>query len=225
MTSKAATIKAVLFDLDGTLLDTAPDFEIVLNRLREEEGQPALSADDIRATVSNGAGALVTLGFGIDPQHQRFEPLRQRLLNHYSQHLSVKTKPFPGIEELLHQLHNRQLSWGVVTNKPDIYTQPLLRAQNLQPAPEAIICPDHVQQKKPAPEALHLACNHIGCQPHEAIYVGDHRRDIECGKNAGMTTIAAAYGYIHNRAEAESWQADHLVDNAEQIWPIIQRYL
>ncbi len=224
-TANAAPIKAVLFDLDGTLLDTWPDFEVVLNRLLEEENKAPLDAGLIRATVSNGARALVTLGFGIEPDHAEFEPLRERLLAHYSNHLAVHTRPFPGIEELLKKLGQHQLPWGIVTNKPFIYAQPLLRQLDLEPAPGTLICPEHVKERKPHPESLYLACEQLGCAANNCIYIGDHRRDIDCGKNAGAKTIAAAYGYIDNRREAESWQADHTVDSAYELWPLIENYL
>lgn len=217
-------MKAVLFDLDGTLFDTAPDFIVVLNQLRAEEQLPPLPGDAIRAVVSNGARALITLGFGLDEGQAGFECLRQRLLELYLNHLAEKTVPFPGIEPLLRQLAASNIAWGIVTNKPLIYTAPLLRAYPHLPAPGAVICPDHVVNRKPHPEPVLLACAQIGCHPQEAIYLGDHERDIVAGRAAGMPTIGCRYGYINGGEDPTDWNADHLVDSAEDIWPLLQQH-
>ncbi|WP_237058533.1 HAD family hydrolase [Microbulbifer sediminum] len=219
-------MKAVLFDLDGTLFDTAPDFIVVLNQLRQQEKMPPLPADKIRAVVSNGAGAMVSLGFGQDEGAPEFESLRQRFLDLYLNHLAVETVLFPGIEELLVQLAANNIAWGVVTNKPATYTVPLMEAFAHLPAPGAVVCPDHVANRKPHPEPILLACSQIGCAPGEAVYVGDHVRDIEAGRAAGMPTIACNYGYIDADDNAANWNADHLVESARDIWPLLQgRYL
>ncbi|SDJ53295.1 HAD family hydrolase [Microbulbifer yueqingensis] len=219
-------MKAVLFDLDGTLFDTAPDFIVVLNRLREQEKMPPLPAHEIRAVVSNGARAMVSLAFGTDEGDPAFDTLRQRFLDLYLTHLAVETVPFPGIEDLLRQLAANDIAWGVVTNKPATYTIPLMDAFSHLPAPRAVVCPDHVANSKPHPEAILLACSQIGCDPREAIYVGDHVRDIEAGRAAGMPTIACGYGYIDAGDSAANWNADHLVESASDIWPLLQeRYL
>ncbi|WKT61955.1 HAD-IA family hydrolase [Microbulbifer thermotolerans] len=217
-------MKAVLFDLDGTLFDTAPDFIRVLNQLRREEQLPPLPDSEIRAVVSNGARALVTLGFGTDENHPTFEGLRQRLLDLYLAHLAEKTQPFPGIEPLLHRLSERGIAWGIVTNKPEAYTTRLMRAFSHLPTPGAVICPDHVANRKPDPEPILLACQQIGCRPEEAIYAGDHERDIAAGRAAGLPTIACSYGYIDNGDDPARWGADHLVHSAEEIWPLLQRH-
>jgi phosphoglycolate phosphatase-like HAD superfamily hydrolase len=122
-------------------------------------------------------------------------------------------------------LDQHQIAWGIATNKPARYTLPLMQALNMQPAPFSVICPDHVSRVKPDPESLFLASQQLSCTPDQIIYVGDHLRDIECGKRAGSITIAAAYGYIDQDDKAENWQADHLVQSADEIWPIVQRYL
>ncbi|WP_323844662.1 HAD-IA family hydrolase [Microbulbifer magnicolonia] len=219
-------MKAVLFDLDGTLFDTAPDFIVVLNQLRHQEQLPPLPDDTIRSVVSNGARALVTLGFGKDEGHPAFDGLRQRLLDLYLAHLAEKTVLFPGIQALLENLAENEIAWGIVTNKPVAYTTPLLRAFSHLPAPAAVICPDHVTNRKPDPEPVLLACSQIGCAPAEAIYVGDHERDIIAGRDAGMPTIACSYGYIDDGDDPADWGADHLVHSADEIWPLLQqRYL
>ncbi len=217
------SIKAVVFDLDGTLIDTAPDFIVVLNQLRQEEGQQPLPEKPIRETVSHGARALISLGFNLEESDSEFERLRLRLLELYSNHLAVFSRPFSGIPSLLDNLADHNLRWGIATNKPEIYTTPLINQLNLQP--DSVVCPDHVKDRKPHPESIFLASEQLNCQPENIIYVGDHERDIECGRRAGSITIAARYGYIDNSDNPDNWQATHGVDSAHGIWPIVKRYL
>lgn len=223
--SETKTIKAVMFDLDGTLLDTAPDFVAVVNQLLSEEGKPNLPEEKIRACVSNGARALVMMAFNIDDQHPDFARLRLRLLDLYSNHIAVFTRPFPGINELILQLAEQNITWGIATNKPAIYTNPLMAALKMQPAPTSIICPDHVSQSKPHPESMFLAARQNNCEANEIIYIGDHQRDIDCGRQAGCITIAAAYGYIDNESNIDDWQADYRVNHASEIWPIVKQFI
>lgn len=219
-------MKAVLFDLDGTLLDTAPDFIVVLNQLRQQEQLPPLPDGMIRSAVSNGSRALVTLGFGKKEGDPGFSSLLQRLLDLYLAHLAERTVPFAGIEVLLNTLLANNIPWGIVTNKPEAFTLPLMQAFNHLPPPAAVICPDHVRKSKPDPEAILLACAKIGCDPSEAIYIGDHKRDIVAGQRAGMPTIACNYGYIDASENPASWGADHLIQSAAEIWPLLrQQYI
>ena len=218
-------LRAVMFDLDGTLLDTAPDFVVVVNQLLLEQQRPVLPDATIRAGVSNGSKALIRLAFGIDESNTDFEPLRQRLLALYLQHIAVHTKPFPGIEPLLEKIAEHQLAWGIATNKPEAYTTPLMDALNIRPAPASVICPEHVQRSKPDPESMFLAGKHLGCEPQQIIFIGDHKRDIDCGRDAGSITIAAAYGYVDEGDDPTQWNADYCVNHADEIWPIIQQYL
>lgn len=218
-------LKAVLFDLDGTLLDTAPDFVITVNQLLHRHGKPSIAPELIRKSVSQGARALVTLAFSLKEGEAGFEDLRQQLLDTYEQNLSRESSLFPGIFELLQMLEQRGIAWGIATNKPERFTTPLMAATQLPCQPAAVICPDHVTQPKPHPESLYLACKKIGCQPGEAIYIGDHLRDIECGINAGMNTIAAAYGYIAELDNPTDWKATHLAKQPEELWAIISSRL
>ncbi len=224
MGKNSKKIRAVMFDLDGTLLDTAPDFIAVVNELLQENERDELPHDMIRASVSNGSKAMVMMAFAIEETHEDFQPLRSRLLELYTQHIAVFTKPFPGIQDLLNKLAEHNIAWGIATNKPAAYTVPLMEQLNMQPAPAIVICPDHVQDSKPHPESLFLAAKELGCTPQEIIYIGDHARDIECGKRAESITIAAAYGYIGDE-NIDSWQADYRVDHAEDIWPIVQKHI
>ncbi|WP_062060391.1 HAD-IA family hydrolase [Cellvibrio sp. OA-2007] len=221
----AKPIRAVMFDLDGTLLDTAPDFVVVVNQLLSEQARPALAAEIIRAGVSNGSKALIKLAFSLDESHEQFEPLRQRLLELYLAHIAVHTVLFPGIDKLLDKLADHNIAWGIATNKPSTYTLPLMAALNIQPAPLSVICPDHVARSKPDPESLFLAGTQLGCSPEEIIYIGDHKRDIDCGKGAGSITIAAAYGYVDAGDDPANWNADYCVNHADEIWPIIEQHL
>ena len=216
------SIKAVLFDLDGTLLDTAPDFEVVLNQLREQENLAPVPYSDIRKTVSHGARALIQLGFQLDQGDEGFESLRLRLLDLYQNHLAVKTKPFDGITELIEFLENKNIAWGIATNKPAQYALPIVESLKLNPA--CTICPEHVNERKPHPESMHLAGKIIGCNAEDIIYVGDHIRDIECGNRAGSITIAVSYGYIDSNDDITKWNANHIVDHALDIKAIINNY-
>ncbi|MES2676058.1 MAG: HAD-IA family hydrolase [Pseudomonadota bacterium] len=218
-------IRAVMFDLDGTLLDTAPDFVAVVNQLLVENNREILADDVIRACVSNGARALVMMAFDMDESHADFPALRLRLLELYTAHIAVFSKPFPGINALIEKLVANNIAWGIATNKPAVYTTPLMAQLNMQPAPTSIICPDHVSESKPHPESLFLAGKQLGCTPEQIIFVGDHKRDIECGKRAGSITIAAAYGYIDSTDNIDDWQADYRVEHADEIWPIVKKYL
>jgi 2-phosphoglycolate phosphatase len=218
-------LKAVIFDLDGTLVDTAPDFCTTVNLLRREEGLDHLSDEQIRRTVSNGARALINMAFGLEFTAPGFDRLHQRLLEIYSEQLAVKTCAFPGIEESLAYLESRGLAWGIVTNKSHTYTGPIIEALALNPAPGTVICPEDVKQTKPHPESLLLACSQLGCEASEVIYVGDHKRDIDCGKAAGSYTVAAAYGYVGEGIDAADWQADHLIHSAHELLPVIEQYL
>jgi phosphoglycolate phosphatase len=222
--SNERKIRAVMFDLDGTLLDTAPDFIAVVNALLQENERDELPHDIIRACVSNGSKAMVMMAFAIEETHENFQPLRARLLELYTQHIAVFTKPFPGIQDLLNKLAEHNIPWGIATNKPAAYTVPLMEQLSMQPAPAIVLCPDHVQDSKPHPESLFLAAKELGCTAEDIIYVGDHQRDIECGRRAGSITIAAAYGYV-GKEDIDSWQADYRVEHAEEIWPIIEKYL
>lgn len=219
-------LKAVLFDLDGTLLDTAPDFINSLNLLLQEQQRDPLPREMIRKTVSNGATALVQLAFpDIRSDSATFDTMRQRLLAIYSQHLADHSQPFPGINELLRFCQQHQLQWGIVTNKPWVYTEPLIRQMTFPCPPASIVCPDHVKNRKPDPEPLLLACQQLNCRVTEAIYLGDHRRDIESAHNAQMATIACAYGYIEDGDDIHQWRADHVIEHAQDAIPLLQQKL
>ena len=217
-------LKAVIFDLDGTLVDTADEFVPVVQALRAEHGREAMDAQRIRASVSNGARALVSLGLELSEDAPQFESKRLRLLELYSEVLGSIAKPYPGIEALLGELHKRGITWGISTNKPRVYTEPLLQRLNIQPPAGSVVCPDDVTERKPHPESLYLNCTELSCSPGEAIYVGDHLRDIEAGRRAGMYTIAATYGYIEPDDDPYTWGADaHAACSTELLSLILGR--
>jgi phosphoglycolate phosphatase len=219
-------LKAVLFDLDGTLLDTAPDFIFCLNCLLAEENMEPLSDKLIRNTVSNGASALIHLGFPHTLDNEaELTRLRNRLLEIYAQHLADHTLPFDGITDLLVFLEKQAIPWGIVTNKPYIYTKPLVEKMDFPVIPGCIVCPEHVSNRKPHPEPLQLACKQLACSTNEAIYLGDHSRDIEAGLNADMPTIACSYGYIEAHDSAEKWNARHIINQPLDALPILKNYL
>lgn len=224
MSTQRPSLAAVMFDLDGTLLDTAPDFILIVNQLLQQEGRAALPDDIIRAGVSNGSNALIRLAFGINETDPAFEVLRQRLLALYLDNIAVGTQLFPGMQTLLTQLAEHNIPWGIATNKPFIYTEPLMRELDIRPAPATIICPEHVVRSKPDPASMYLAAEQLGCTPAQILFIGDHKRDIDCGRAAGSLTMAAAYGYIDASDDPQQWQADHLVNHADEIWPIVQQY-
>jgi len=225
MTPFPQRLKAVIFDLDGTLVDTAEEFIIVVQALRAEHGLSGMDENLIRSTVSSGARALVRLALDMEETEPRFESKRQRLLELYSAVLGDSAKAYPGIKDLIVKLEQRGVAWGIATNKPRAYTIPLMAKLNLQPPPACVVCPDDVTQTKPHPEPLYLSCNQIGCSPEQAIYVGDHQRDIEAGRRAGMYTIAATYGYIEAGDNPRQWGASALVDCSTKLHPLIMDYL
>jgi 2-phosphoglycolate phosphatase len=221
VSSLPQNLKAVIFDLDGTLVDTADEFVPAVQTLRAEHGRDAMDPQRIRASVSNGARALVSLGLDMSEDAPEFESQRLRLLELYSDVLGSLAKPYPGIESLLRELEQRGVAWGISTNKPRQYTEPLLQRLAIQPQPGSVVCPDDVAERKPHPESLHLNCRELGCSPQEAIYVGDHLRDIEAGRRAGMYTIAAAYGYIEPGDDPNGWGADACVQCSTELLSFI----
>lgn len=217
-------LKAVLFDLDGTLLDTATDFTRVLNGLLNEHQRPLQHYEAVRRRVSDGARAVVNLGFGIDPDHPDFAALLAAFLDRYETQIAVETTLFPGMDAQLRKLEAQGLKWGIVTNKPSRFTEPLLRALDLDGRCGSAICPDHVTHRKPDPEPIYLACKELGVDPKEAVYVGDHRRDIDAGRNAGMATIACAFGYISEGESVEGWLPDYIIHHADELETVLAQH-
>lgn len=212
--AQVTTFGAVLFDLDGTLVDTAPDMVAVLDDLQKMEGQVPLPYATARAQVSNGAAGLIHLAFP-NADEANHERLRLQYLENYQEAVCVHSALFPGLAELLDILDAEQYPWGVVTNKPARMTDPLLAGLGLGLRAACAISGDTLEQRKPHPAPLLLASEQTGVAPQRTVYVGDAARDIEAGRAAGMITIAVEYGYISDD-DPRSWKADHIAaDTAE----------
>jgi phosphoglycolate phosphatase len=207
----------VLFDLDGTLLDTAPDLAYALNAVRGEEGLPPLSLAQIRPQVSNGARALTVLGFATDEEHPQFELRRRRLLAIYRANLCRETRLFPGMDAVLNAIERRNAQWGVVTNKPGWLTEPLLRQLGLLSRAACVVSGDTVARRKPHPDPLLHAAALAGAAPGDCVYVGDARRDAQAAHAAGMGMLAAAFGYIEPHEDPNTWGAEAVVAVPDDI--------
>lgn len=197
-------IQAVLFDLDGTLLDTARDFWDALNLLRAEEQLAPLKFETVRCQVSHGGHALVRLGFGELPADEH-EVMRMRLLNVYRKQLAKHTSLFEGGDEMLTEIERRGLHWGVVTNKPHWLTEPLLQEVNLHKRAKAVVSGDTLPERKPHPMPLLHAAKTLGVDPRHCVYVGDAERDMVAAKAAGMYALVAGFGYLGDEDRADTW--------------------
>lgn len=206
--------RAVLFDLDGTLLDTAPDFYLALNALRAEAELPPLAHDLIRPHVSHGSPAMLRLGFDIDATHASYEARRARFLELYAEVLASATVPFPGVPALLDALESRALPWGIVTNKPGWLTTPLLARLALDARAACVISGDSTARAKPFPDPLLAAASTLGIAPADCLYVGDAERDVVAARAAGMPVLVARYGYLDAHEQPDAWQADGGIDAA-----------
>ena len=215
--------EAILFDLDGTLVDTAPDFFAVVNGLRKEQGKPQLAEEAIREQVSNGGSALTRITFDYPPQAGRdlatapqvFIDHRQQILDRYLDNIGNLSGYFPGFDVVLSELKKQGIRWGIVTNKPRLYTEALLNKLNIHC--DVVVCPDDVSKSKPDPEPLLKAAAILGLNAEQCWYVGDHIRDIQAGKAADMFTLAAGFGYIEADDRADNWQADAIIDSPEAL--------
>jgi phosphoglycolate phosphatase len=213
----ASLSRCLLLDLDGTLVDTAPDMTGALNALRRENGLPEIAPAIVRPHVSHGARALIRLGFGLLEDDPRFEPLRTRFLDIYAGCLARESRLFPGMDEVLAEVEGRGLCWGVVTNKPERFTHPLLAAIGLDARAACVVCGDTTTRPKPHPEPLLHAARTLDTPAASCLYVGDALRDIEAGRRAGMRTLVAAFGYLASSDRPEDWMADALIDHPAQI--------
>lgn len=218
-------LRAVLFDMDGTLVDSAPDFIAICQAMRAARGLPALEPQRIRDQVSGGARAMVACSFDLAPEHPEFEALRLEFLERYQAHCAELTRPFAGIPELLADLERARLRWGVATNKPLRYAEPIMQRLQLAERAAVLVCPEHVSRSKPDPEMLLLACARLALDPREVLYVGDDERDIEAGRAAGTRTVAVRYGYIHPDDNPAHWGADLVIDHPGELRKVLDRAL
>jgi N-acetyl-D-muramate 6-phosphate phosphatase len=212
----------ILFDLDGTLVDTAHDLGAALNIQRQRHGLMPLPHEVIRPVASHGSRGLLALGFELTPQDQLFASMRDEYLAIYEEVLVNSPVLFDGVAKLLESIENERGAWGIVTNKPRRYTEPIVHALGLNKRAASIVCGDDAARPKPAPDTLLMACKAMQQSPESCIYIGDAERDIEAGKAAGMRTGVALYGYLDVTDKPETWGADYMIKHPDEILAFVK---
>ncbi|MFS2158327.1 N-acetylmuramic acid 6-phosphate phosphatase MupP [Pseudomonas sp. Pseusp122] len=218
-------LRAVLFDMDGTLLDTAPDFIAICQAMLADRELPPIADKLIRDQISGGAKAMVAATFAMSPEAPEFETLRLEFLERYQVGCAIHSHLFDGMAELLADIEKANLIWGVVTNKPLRFAEPIMQQLKLAERSALLICPDHVTRSKPDPEPLILACRMLDLDPASVLFVGDDLRDIESGRDAGTRTAAVRYGYIHPHDNPDHWGADVVVDHPLELRKVLDNAL
>jgi len=207
----------ILFDLDGTLVDTAPDLGYALNLQRQRHGLPMLPDEVIRPYASHGSKGLLEIGFGLKPEDQSFNSMRIEYLSLYDDVLTRAPQLFDGMIELLDEIARSGERWGIVTNKPARFTEPLLKSMNLYDKAACVVSGDDAIKPKPAPDTLLLACQIASVEPSSCVYVGDAERDIVAGRAAGMRTVVALYGYLSEQDQPQRWGADVMINHPREL--------
>ena len=210
-------IRAVLFDLDGTLIDSAPDLGAAADQMRLDRGLPSLPLEAYRPMAGAGARGMIGVAFGHGTDHPEYEQLREEFFVNYEACLTERTYAFEGVVELLETLGQQGLSWGVVTNKMERFTLPLTRQMPLFASAATVVCGDTTPHPKPHPAPLLEAARRMGLEPRHCLYVGDDERDILAGRAAGMPTVAACYGYLGATGDVQGWGADVHIDRAMDL--------
>ncbi|AKR43222.1 HAD family hydrolase [Methylophilus sp. TWE2] len=210
-------MQAVLFDLDGTLVDTAPDLGYALNLQRERHGLDFLPEEAIRPYASHGSRGLLEVGFGLLPTDDSFEAMRTEYLDLYTQVMTRQPLLFEGMEETLQAIEQRGLRWGIVTNKPRRFTQPMVAHMGLDSRAAAVISGDDAPQPKPSPQTLLLACERMKINPQTVLYIGDAERDVQAGNAAGMKTLVALFGYLSVKDKPEQWGAHACIAHPKDL--------
>jgi 2-phosphoglycolate phosphatase len=216
-----AKFQAVLFDLDGTLVDTALDFTLAVNRILQEEDRTTCSLNQVRNQISQGALAIIQMAFQDISDTNHLLHLRNRMVEYYNDNIAVHSNWYPGINDLLLDLQQRQIPWGVVTNKPEVLAKKLIGSiLSKDISPHSIIGGDTLAYAKPHPAPMKLAATQCHVQPEQCIYIGDHARDIEAAHAAGMFAVAASYGYLNSDDNPHQWGANIVIDtpNALKNW-------
>lgn len=209
-------VKAVLFDLDGTFADTAPDLALALNIMRRERGLPPVSAEATRPVTSTGARGMLRVGFGMTPEHPDYAAMRVEFLDLYARNLCVETCLFPGMPALLEAIGKAGAQWGIVTNKAERFAKPLIAHLDPEGRCACVVGGDTTPFMKPRPEPMYAAARLLDIEPRDAIYVGDDLRDIQAGRAAGMKTVAVRYGYLNGGAP-DAWEADWVIDCPQDL--------
>ena len=213
----ATPLRGVLFDLDGTLIDSAPDLAGAANRLRADHGMAPLALERLRPMVGSGARGMVGVAFGVAPGDARFEPLRDAFLAHYEAGLLQRTQPFAGVDAMLSGLDAARIPWGIVTNKAARFTMPIVAGLGLARRAAVVVCGDTTPHAKPHPEPLWHAARAMGLAPEDMVYVGDDLRDAQAARAAGMAMVVAAWGYLGLGEPAQTWGADALADTPAHL--------
>lgn len=215
-------IRAVLFDLDGTLIDSAPDLGMAADRMRTCRGLPSLPLERYRPMAGAGARGMLGVAFGITPEHPDYESLREEFFQNYENCMTQRTFAFEGIAELISQLLGRGLSWGVVTNKSMRFTQPLTQRMSLFATASTVVGGDSTPHAKPHPAPLLEAARQLRVQPIQCVYVGDDQRDVAAGLAAGMGTVAATYGYLGSCADTNEWGAHAQIHSPLELLALLK---
>jgi phosphoglycolate phosphatase len=210
---RALPVRAVLFDLDGTLADTASDLAAALNRVRADRRLPPLAVSTLRPHASDGSRGMIGAGLGVTREQPEWEALKDAFLDYYAAALAVHTRLFAGAEDALGGIEQRGLAWGIVTNKSARFTLPLLEQLGLATRPDVIVCGDTTAQPKPHPAPLLHAAAQLGIEPKDCVYVGDAQRDVVAARAAGMAALVASYGYIAPEITPGAWAPDGLIDS------------
>lgn len=215
--SSTKSINGILFDLDGTLLDTAADLTAALNHVLISQRTKPLSINDVRSRISSGVAGLLNLGLQIEAKDPIFPRLRKQFLDYYARHICVHTHLFPGVETLINYLQEKKWPWGIVTNKSTFLTEYLIKKFPLLNKAKCIIAGDTLKYSKPHPLPLLHACECIACLPEQCVYVGDAKRDIEAANAAGMYSLIALYGYINSKDDVNKWAATDKISSPRDI--------
>jgi phosphoglycolate phosphatase len=218
---KGLLTQAVLFDLDGTLIDSAPDLGAAADKMRTDRGLESYPLERYRPFAGSGARGMLGVAFGITPDAPEFPELREEFFVTYERRMLLNTQVFDGVQALIDAIKERGLLWGVVTNKSMRFTDPLTRAMPLFASARAIVSGDTTPHAKPHPEPLHEAARRLGVPSEACIYVGDDERDIIAGRAAGMRTVAATYGYMGSQADAALWKADVSISSPLQLLQVL----
>jgi N-acetyl-D-muramate 6-phosphate phosphatase len=217
----SAVMRAVLFDLDGTLIDSAPDLAGAANDMRVERGLPALPYAQLRPMVGSGARGMVGRAFGAVPGDAEFDVLRDEFLSRYELRMARETRVFEAMAPVLEHLRAHGMPWGIVTNKATRFSEPLVAAMALHTHAATLVCGDTTPHAKPHPAPLFEAARRMGLAAADCCYVGDDLRDVQAGRAAGMTTVAAAWGYLGEGESIEAWGADHIIERPDQLLTLL----